>query len=163
VDSLGKELAQALGELLQRSNRARLYDGMLADAPVGVDEHNYPVLSGLARFGPSTAARLAAEIGLDRSRVSRHADRLEQIGWLRREPNPADARGTLLILTPRGHDVIAALRDSLANHLGSLVADWPAGLAESVVDGLRRLTDADSAGPDSAGRSAGGGHQVLPG
>ena len=158
MDNLGKELAQALGELLQRSNRARLYDGMLANAPAGVDEHNYPVLSGLARVGPSTAARLAAEIGLDRSRVSRHADRFEEIGWLRREPDPADARGTLLILTPRGHDVIAELRDSLANHLGSLVADWPAGLAESVVDGLRRLTDGGS-----ADRGAGGGHQVLPG
>jgi len=99
------------------------------------------VLSGLARFGSSTAARLAAEIGLDRSRVSRHADRFEAIGWLRREADPADARGTLLILTPRGHEVIAALRAGLANHLGVLVADWPAGLAESLVDGLRRLTD----------------------
>lgn len=141
MNSLGKELAQALGELLQRANRARLYDGMLAHAPEGVDEHNYPVLSGLARVGPSTAARLAAEIGLDRSRVSRHADRFEAIGWLRREADPADARGTLLILTPAGHDVIAELRDSLAHHLDELVADWPPGLAESVVDGMRRLTN----------------------
>jgi len=168
VTTLGEELAQALGILLQRGNRARLYDGMLAHAPTGVDEHNYPVLSGLARFGSSTAARLAAEIGLDRSRVSRHADRFEAIGWLRREADPADARGTLLILTPRGHEVIAALRAGLANHLGVLVADWPAGLAESLVDGLRRLTDggpadSGSAGSGSAGSGAGGGHQVLPG
>jgi DNA-binding MarR family transcriptional regulator len=140
VNDLGKELAQALGDLLQRSNRARLYDGMLARAPEGIDEHNYPVLSGLARVGPSTAARLATEVGLDRSRVSRHADGFEAIGWLKREADPADARGTLLILTPAGHAVIAALRDSLANHLGHLVADWPPGLAESMVDGIRRLT-----------------------
>lgn len=173
VTTLGEELAQALGSLLQRGNRARLYDGMLAHAPAGVDEHNYPVLSGLARFGSSTAARLAAEIGLDRSRVSRHADRFEAIGWLRRETDPADARGTLLILTPRGHEVIAALRAGLANHLGELVADWPPGLAESLLDGLRRLTDGgsadsatahgDSTDSGSAGGGAGGGHQVLPG
>jgi len=91
VNALGTELAQALGDLLQRGNRARLYDGMLAQAPESVDEHNYPVLSGLARVGPSTAARLAAEIGLDRSRVSRHADRFEAIGWLTRKADPADA------------------------------------------------------------------------
>jgi len=141
VNALGTELAQALGDLLQRGNRARLYDGMLAQAPESVDEHNYPVLSGLARVGPSTAARLAAEIGLDRSRVSRHADRFEAIGWLTRKADPADARGTLLTLTPAGHDVIAALRESLAKYLDALVADWPPGLAESVMDGLRRLTD----------------------
>jgi DNA-binding MarR family transcriptional regulator len=112
---------------------------MLARAPVGVDKHNYPVLSGLGRVGPSTAAQLAAEIGLDRSRVSRHADRFESIGLLRREADPNDARGTLLILTAKGRKTIDALRNGLAAHLDGIIQDWPDGLAESVIDGLNRL------------------------
>jgi DNA-binding MarR family transcriptional regulator len=139
MGSTGSDLEQALGQFLQRRNRARLYDGMLARAPVGVDKHNYPVLSGLERVGPSTAAQLAAEIGLDRSRVSRHADRFESIGLLRREADPNDARGTMLILTARGRKTIDALRTGLAAHLDGLIRDWPDGLAESVIDGLNRL------------------------
>jgi DNA-binding MarR family transcriptional regulator len=139
MGSTGSDLEQALGQFLQRRNRARLYDGMLALAPEGVDKHNYPVLSGLARVGPSTAAQLAAEIGLDRSRVSRHADRFESLGLLRREADPDDARGTLLILTAKGRKTTDALRNGLAAHLDGLIRDWPDGLAESVIDGLNRL------------------------
>ena len=140
--STGSDLAQALGQFLQRRNRARLYDGMLARAPEGVDKHNYPILSGLGRIGPSTAARLAAEIGLDRSRVSRHADRFEEMGLIRRRTDPQDARGTLLILTAKGRRVIDVLRGGLAAYLDELIQDWPEGLADSVIEGVNRLVDA---------------------
>ena len=139
MQSTGGDLAQALGLFLQRRNRARLYDGMLAQAPEGVDKHNYPVLSGLGRIGPSTAARLAAEIGLDRSRVSRHADRFEEMGLIQRRADPQDGRGTLLILTAKGQRVIDRLRSGLAVYLDDLIQDWPEGLAESVIDGITRL------------------------
>ncbi|MCU1683990.1 MAG: MarR DNA-binding transcription regulator [Amycolatopsis sp.] len=143
--STGKDLERVLGQFLQRRNRARLYDGMLAHAPEGVDKHNYPVLSGLGRIGPSTAAQLAAEVGLDRSRVSRHADRFEDLGWIRRQPDPDDARGTLLVLTAKGKKAIAALRGGLASYLDGVIQDWPDGLADALVEGLGRLVD-DSRG-----------------
>jgi DNA-binding MarR family transcriptional regulator len=143
MQSTGTELAQALGLFLQRRNRARLYDGMLASGPEGVDKHNYPVLSGLGRIGPTTAARLAAEIGLDRSRVSRHADRFEEMGLLRRETDPEDRRGTLLLLTARGEKAIEALRAGLAAYLDELIEHWPEGLADSMIDGLSRLVGDD--------------------
>jgi DNA-binding MarR family transcriptional regulator len=37
-----------------------------------------------------------------RSRLSRHATRMEARGLLRREPDPADGRGCLLVLTASG-------------------------------------------------------------
>jgi DNA-binding MarR family transcriptional regulator len=139
MGSTGRDLEQALGQFLQRRNTARFYDEMLARAPEGVDKHNYPVLAGLGRVGPSTAARLAVEIGLDRSRVSRHAERFESIGLLRREADPDDARGTLLILTAKGRKAIDAMRNGVAAYLDGIIRDWPDGLAESVIDGLNRL------------------------
>jgi DNA-binding MarR family transcriptional regulator len=139
--AIGTELEQALGRILLRRNRARLYDVMLTGATDAVDEHTYPVLSGIARVGPATSAELAAEIGVDRSRISRHADRLQDAGLIRRSPSPDDARATLLTLTRAGEAEVARLRAVLAGHLDEIVAGWPDGLAEALVDGLTRLAD----------------------
>jgi DNA-binding MarR family transcriptional regulator len=139
--AIGTELEQALGRILLRRNRARLYDVMLGEAPDAVDEHTYPVLSGIARVGPATSAELAAEIGVDRSRISRHADRLQDAGLIHRSPSPDDARATLLTLTRAGEAEVARLRSVLAGHLDEIVAGWPDGLAEALVDGLTRLAD----------------------
>ncbi len=98
-DTLGAQLAEAFGTVLRRSVRARLYAGLTRDLDDAVDEATYPVISGLARFGPSSAAQLADEIGIDRSVVSRHASRLQRAALLDRIPDPTDGRATLLVLT----------------------------------------------------------------
>lgn len=55
----GHEVAEALGQLLRRGARTRLYSGLTEGLGEAVDEVTYPVLSGLARTGPSSAAELA--------------------------------------------------------------------------------------------------------
>jgi hypothetical protein len=72
--SAGSDVADAFGLLLRRSTRARLYGKLTADVHESLDESTYPVLSGLARFGPLSAAQLAEEIGIDRSVASRGPD-----------------------------------------------------------------------------------------
>src|SRR6201996_6595852 len=72
----GEQVARALGDLLRRSARSRVYGALTAGLGPALDEATYPVLSGLARTGPVTAARLAADVGLDRSVGSRHAARV---------------------------------------------------------------------------------------
>jgi DNA-binding MarR family transcriptional regulator len=139
TQELAADLEQALGQLLLRRNRAALYEAILDRAPAGVDRQTYPVLSGLARLGPRTAARLGTEIGLDRSGTSRHADRLEQAGLLGRRPDPADGRAVLLELTPAGQQVVAQLRGALTAHLAALISDWPDGQARALIDGIRAL------------------------
>ncbi|MEU7043712.1 MarR family winged helix-turn-helix transcriptional regulator [Streptomyces varsoviensis] len=139
---LSRDLAQVLGELLLRRNRSALYNAALESAPPGLDRQTYPVLSGLARLGPQSAARLADEVGIDRSGASRYADRLEAAGLLERSPDPRDRRATLLVLTPEGHAAVTGLRDALARHLAGRIADWPDGQAQALVDGIRLLIDA---------------------
>lgn len=70
---MARDLEQVLGQLLLRRNRSALYDAILDSAPAAVDRQTYPVLSGLARLGPQSAARLADEVGIDRSGASRYA------------------------------------------------------------------------------------------
>ncbi|OLT56030.1 MarR family transcriptional regulator [Corynebacterium sp. CNJ-954] len=139
--ALAHDLEEALGQLLLRRNRNTLYDAILDGAPNGVDRQTYPVISGLARLGPRSAARLAEEVGIDRSGTSRYANRLEAAGLLERRPDPHDGRATLLVLTPEGDSVVAKLREALTRHLAERVAHWPDSQVEVLVEGIRLLVE----------------------
>ncbi|MEU3464132.1 MarR family transcriptional regulator [Streptomyces sp. NPDC006733] len=115
----------SLGLLLRRSTRAGLYAG-LVDQLEGVNETTYPVLSGIARLEPVSSSRLAAEIGIDRTATTRYAGRLADAGLVAREPDPADARSTLLRLTERGRSTIDVARVRLVGQVEDALASWPA-------------------------------------
>ncbi|MEU9192356.1 MarR family winged helix-turn-helix transcriptional regulator [Streptomyces hundungensis] len=127
--STGHAISDALGILLKRSTRTQLYRTLTAGMGDGVDELTYPILSGLARSGPRSAADLAPEVGLDRSGVTRRASQLETAGLLRREPDPHDRRATLLALTDEGERTVRALRQRLSDHIEGSLASWPPGEA----------------------------------
>ncbi|MET9615506.1 MarR family winged helix-turn-helix transcriptional regulator [Kitasatospora indigofera] len=141
TDSTGQDIAHALGLLLRRSTRARLYVRLTEGLGEAVDDLTYPVLSGLARTGPRSAADLGREIGLDRTTVTRRADRLEQAGLLERRPDPADGRATLLALTGDGHGIVAATRRRLADAVEASLAGWPPADARNFARLLRRFVD----------------------
>lgn len=140
-DDLGELVGDALGILLRRDARARLYRGLTEGLGAAVDPVTYPVLSGLARTGSCSAADLAGRIGLDRSGVTRRASRLEDAGLLRRELDPADGRATLLALTAAGQQTVATMRRRLADQLRAGFADWPPEQARAFAYGLRRFVD----------------------
>ncbi|MEV6028108.1 MarR family transcriptional regulator [Streptomyces sp. NPDC052036] len=140
-NDVGHEIADALGVLLKRSTRVELYRTLTAGLGNAVDELTYPVLSGLARTGPRSAADLAPDAGLDRSGVTRRASRLEEAGLVRREPDPADRRATLLALTSEGERTVEVLRRRLSAHIEASLASWSADEARTFADHLRRFVD----------------------
>ncbi|MEV1330717.1 MarR family transcriptional regulator [Micromonospora costi] len=77
-------------------------------AAIGLSEPDYEVLSTLSeqRDHTSTLGEQADKMGWSRSRLSRHATRMEARGLLRREPDPADGRGCLLVLTAHGLETL---------------------------------------------------------
>jgi DNA-binding MarR family transcriptional regulator len=58
---------------------------------------------------------------------------------VRRDPDPRDARGTLLSLTEDGEKVVGLLRQRLATLLGQRLAGWPPEQAGAFVAGLDRF------------------------
>lgn len=122
---LGRALAESLGNLLIRANRAHIYDQLTSGIDDALDSTTYPILSGLERVGPATASQLGALIGLDRSVVSRHASRLEKSALLQRTTDSNDARSTLLGLSPRGRRAIAKSRRRMASLLADQLRTWP--------------------------------------
>ncbi|MFJ9690766.1 MarR family winged helix-turn-helix transcriptional regulator [Kitasatospora sp. NPDC101183] len=138
-EDVGREIADALGTLLKRGTRVRLHRRLTEGLGEAVDETTYPVLSGLARTGPRSAADLAGEIGLDRSGVTRRATRLEEAGLLRREPDPHDRRATLLALTDAGRRTVDTTRHRLAAHIEASLASWPPEEARAFARQLHRF------------------------
>ncbi|MER8161158.1 MarR family transcriptional regulator [Streptomyces sp. NPDC094472] len=138
-NDVGHEIADALGTLLRRSTREQIYRRLTEGLGEAVDEVTYPVLSGLARTGPRSAAGLADEIGLDRSGVTRRATRLEEAGLLHREPDPGDRRATLLALTETGRQAIETTRQRLAAHIEDSLASWPPSEARTFARQLHRF------------------------
>ncbi len=88
-------------------------------AAIGLSEPDYEVLSTLSERPDhtSTLGEQADKMGWSRSRLSRHASRMEARGLLRRAPDPADGRGCLLSLTEHGLDTLA---DAAPAHLDSV-------------------------------------------
>ncbi|MYT30419.1 MULTISPECIES: MarR family transcriptional regulator [unclassified Streptomyces] len=138
-NDVGHEIADALAALLKRDTRTQLYQRLTEGLGEAVDEVTYPVLSGLARTGPCSAADLAGEVGLDRSGVTRRATRLEAAGLLRREPDPGDRRATLLALTEAGQQTVDTTRHRLAAHIEASLASWPPGEARAFARHLQRF------------------------
>lgn len=59
--------------------------------------------------GPITAARLGKVLLLEKSSVSRMLRKLVNAGEVAEQPNPADARAKLLVLTAQGQHTLAAI------------------------------------------------------
>lgn len=100
---------------------AILVNGHISEALLdrGLSDADYEVLSTLVE-SPATTSTLhaqAAKMGWSRSRLSRHASRMEARGLIERAPDPEDGRGCLLVLTRDGRD---ALRAATPPHLQSV-------------------------------------------
>lgn len=88
-------------------------------AAIGLSEADYEVLSTLSERPGHTSSlgEQAMKMGWSRSRLSRHATRMEARGLLRRAPDAADGRGCLLVLTDDG---LATLHTAAPAHLTSV-------------------------------------------
>lgn len=117
-------------------------------AAIGLSEPDYEMLSTLSeRPGhTSTLHEQAAKMRWSRSRLSRHASRMEDRGLLRREPDPADGRGCLLVLTTAGLDTLS---QAAPVHVASVRRHFIDRLASEDLAALERMATTVSAGKAS--------------
>jgi DNA-binding MarR family transcriptional regulator len=91
----------------------------------GMNNFEYQVLAALSAL-PGRQMRisdLAQRAGGSIARVSQVISRLEGRGWVRREPDPADGRYTLAVLTTQGWDTIVAAAPGHVEQVRQLVFD----------------------------------------
>jgi len=86
----------------------------------GIVTSQYEVLRYLRAHPGCRVADVAAELAVGVGATSKGIDRLEQRGWVARQPNPADRRSSLLVLTDEGVRLIDDAAPDVADLLASL-------------------------------------------
>jgi DNA-binding MarR family transcriptional regulator len=105
----------------------RLYNAIAErlKAEVGVAAGHFEALRYVRDHPDARVADLASTFAIGVGTTSKIADRLENLGWLERRPNPANRRSSLLELTPAGESVVSraepAWQAAIREILGSTV------------------------------------------
>lgn len=90
----------------------RLREAALREAlaPLGLGPSRHRVLVVLARLGPTAMSEISLQTGIDRTTLTRIADRLVEAGLVVRTDAPGDRRQVRLVLTDKGR---AGVRNSI--------------------------------------------------
>ena len=97
------------------------------------------VLYELAHNDQPTESELGRDLGLDAGYLSRILRRFEQRGWLERAPSPADARQSLLRLTPAGHEAFAPLQQRSRDEAAAMLAPLPHDERDRVIAAMQAV------------------------
>jgi len=80
------------------------------------------VLSDLSA-GPARVSDLAQQQRVAQPTMTTLLQRLESEGWVRREPDPADGRATLMQTTAAGENALADYRRAAASRIAPLLSE----------------------------------------
>jgi DNA-binding MarR family transcriptional regulator len=89
-----------------------------------VDRAAYITLARATDMGSLRISDLASVLGLDLSTISRQVRALEDLGLLRRTPDPDDRRASLLEPTDDGRALVAAVKAAFSTLMSAALADW---------------------------------------
>jgi DNA-binding MarR family transcriptional regulator len=143
----------ALGLLARLFRAAHLADATLAEMLVGhgLQTGWFDLLAALRRAGSPyelNPTELMRATMLSSGGMTKRLDRMADAGLVERRADPSDRRGTLVVLTRRGKDVIdKAVEDHVANEKRILLPLTPAerrsldGLLRTLLVDLERRTD----------------------
>ena len=108
----------------------------------GLEPGWHDVLATLRRTGPPYRLRPSEFTGalmLTSSGTTKRLDRLEQAGLITRAPDPADRRGTLITLTPKGLELIDNVTEAHLDNERQLLASLSDTEQSRLADLLRKL------------------------
>ena len=119
----------------------------------GLTPTQLAALATIGRTGPMRLGDLAAAEGIAPSTLTRLVTALEDSGYVRRLPDPTDARASMLSITPHGQDALQRIRAEttlmLTESLEGLTPEQRFALA-AALPVLEQLAEAQpGAGPNS--------------
>ncbi|WP_333815279.1 MarR family winged helix-turn-helix transcriptional regulator [Tabrizicola sp.] len=154
---------EKLGPLLQDATRRIWTRFEQRTASHGLSAAQWRLLGHVLREGPSTQTALATLLEVEPISVSRLIDRMEQGGWLHREPHPDDRRARIVVASdkarrigPEAKEIVAALYDealaglsdddrrvlqaALVKIIENLKATDPTRVSDALPENLETLT-----------------------
>ena len=106
-------VAGVLRSIRKESSQATLFNQAVAEH-LGLAGTDVECLEALGDEGRLTVGRLAEVTGLTTGSATRMVDRLEQAGWVRRVPDPADRRRVLVEPAPGIYVKLGAVHASIS-------------------------------------------------
>jgi len=113
-----------------------LRDGWL-DSPFSLTQAR--VLYEIKARGRPTATEIARELGLDAGYLSRMLRGFHRRGLIRKQTSPADARQTLLSITPRGRKAFDPLERRANRQVGDVLGRLVAPAQDELVASMRSV------------------------
>lgn len=89
-----------------------------------LDRPAYQCLWRVVENGPLRPTTLAAQLEIDLSVASRQVKALEEVGFVQRCTDPADARATLVSATAAGVEAFLRTREQRSEALAEVVRSW---------------------------------------
>jgi DNA-binding MarR family transcriptional regulator len=128
---------------------ARLSRRMRRHSLAGLTPTQLAALSTVEQSGPLRLGDLAAAEGIAPSTLTRMVAVLEELGYVRRDADPRDARASTLAITQQGHDTLEHLRAEgtamLTQWLAQLDPGHRAALA-TAIPALEALAEQETPG-----------------
>lgn len=112
--------------------------------PLGISFGDYGVLRVLELEGPGGAlapSRLAEVLVRTTGGMTKTVDRLERAGHVARRPDPADRRGVLVRLTPKGRRLCAKASAAYTEARRRVLANLDGAEVGAIDHALRRLLE----------------------
>jgi DNA-binding MarR family transcriptional regulator len=123
-------------------NRPQRDEVLIKEAGIPLDRALFPLLVGIARFGPIGIVDLADRVGRDYTTVSRQVAKLESLALVARHGSAADRRVREAVITPKGKamtDLVDAAREKIGR---AIFATWDAHDIDELVRLMRKFADA---------------------
>ncbi|MFL5750956.1 MAG: MarR family winged helix-turn-helix transcriptional regulator [Chloroflexota bacterium] len=156
---MNRENVDAVLRSLRRVNIQGSFLGQSVAIRFGLSESDIETLEQLIDMGATTAGRLSEITGLTSGAVTRVIDRLEQAGYVRRVPDPADRRRVIVEVVPEKTASIRSTLDGVSNasaaEIGrytdaqlALIADFLTRMEQVARDETVTLRESPEASPD---------------
>jgi DNA-binding MarR family transcriptional regulator len=129
----------AVVRALRRVNFQGTLFGQRVAIQLGLSESDIHALETLIDTGAATAGRLAEVMNLTTGAVTRVIDRLEQAGYVRRVPDPADRRRVVVEPVPEKVAAIESLLDRIAHASEEEIARYTEAQIELISEFLSRM------------------------
>jgi DNA-binding MarR family transcriptional regulator len=137
-----RELHGAVLEIVSAMNRPQRDEALIREAGIPLDRALFPLLVSVERFGPIGIVELADRVGRDYTTVSRQVAKLERLGLVERQDNPADRRVRQAVVSRKGKAMTDRL-DAARDRLGRAVfATWDTRDIDDLARLMRKFADA---------------------
>lgn len=135
--------ALAVGTWLSVVRAYHLCDRLMAQrlAGIGVKTGEHEILANLLREPGLAQQTLAQRCFTAKSHVSGLLTSMEQLGWVRREPDPADARAKQLFLTADGETMARRTAAIQQQVVAAMCEGEPAAALRDVKEAMQRVSE----------------------